>query len=144
MDLNALNNTLRDGVAFLGKLLATLEQQSNVANVHGSISGAVSIVKTLQGAAVSFTKLLASSDQMLSTSELRDIMGRLGDACANAATVAANRLDLPERERLDHRDLIVDETVRLFTAELEQFHREITERRRQGISALENPKLLED
>ena len=144
VDLNVLNKTLSDGVAFLGKLLATLEQQSSVANVHGSISGTVSIVKTLQGAAVSFQKLLAASDQMVSLSELRNIMGRLGDAYAEAATSAASRLDLPERERLVHRDFIVDETVRLFTLELQQFQLEITQRRQQGISALENPTLFED
>jgi len=137
MDLNRLHDSLDNGVQFLGKLLETLQNNSTPANVHSSIASAVSITATLTKTATALRVLMASSDQMFSRAEFVELFGRLGEAVADAANNTVSRLDLPEQKRTELRDFIVDEVARLFTDEVTRYEQEITERRRQGISALQ-------
>jgi len=133
VDLNRLNENLESTLLLLGDLRKTLQANSTPANVHSSISSAVAIANTLTKTATALRVLMANSDQMFSRTEFAELFGRLGDAIGEAANNVRDRFELPDKVR----DFFTDEVERLFSISVEQYQQEITERRRQGISALQ-------
>lgn len=137
MDLNRLQKTFDDGIVLLHKLQEMLDAQLSVGNVHSTTASVVAINKSIVSTAASLVRMRAATNEIWSKDDVEIFLRAMADAMSLALDNVLPAADLPEPVKRELRYDILTEATRLFLSTFDESQQQVTEDRRNGVTAFD-------